>query len=99
MNMCINIRMFKTCLKVPGIFSQAQNLCSFCFLRLKFKYNVDCVNPERINLAGQIATFVFDKTGESQNCHKVYDSNLDYVAVHGYIGSTWHKSLQYMTMG
>ena len=36
---------------------------AFAISRLKRAGSIFCISPTRINLAGQISTFVFDKTG------------------------------------
>ena len=36
---------------------------AFAISRLKRSGSIFCIAPTRINLAGQISTFVFDKTG------------------------------------
>ena len=35
----------------------------FALGRLKRDGNIFCISPPRINMAGQVSTFVFDKTG------------------------------------
>jgi len=49
---------------VPPILPAAMSIgINFALVRLKRKANIFCISPPRVNMAGQINTFVFDKTG------------------------------------